>query len=693
VAVVWFAVPLLLWSAVVLPATAGAVWGSLDDGVALTLAEQGPAFAFDGYAGRLVPTHWLNNWLFYQLGGTDPTIWYAGHALEILLALAFVHACVTLLTGAGWAGALAASNLATVSSIGTNAYFLSNTETRVVLFGSALALLIAVGMRGSASSGSRASSPVFWTLMTLAGLLTVFSKEAGITLVLVGLAGWIASHPRLGLGISAPTRRLFGGVLLLLLVIDLVWLGLKLGLRISGAGGIYTDFAPRPESVIANLRFYFLNGTDVVLLGGAALVVAVSLAILHHWDAPHSGRSRDRQAFVWGWLMVAVSYAALLLLWRWGLNYYLLPVALFLTLVLGVGLPDLVARTLHRGSAKRRGFATGALVVSIAAVAASKAYSLPFIHYAATAQRTFDRLEARIQGLMLERSPPAQRVVDVDRTWFVEAPLQRSLLFDHLGRPDLEWVGAGEIFIPYDEDQLRLFHASGQRPVLEERPLQQGDLVLVHGIDYPIPLGVRAIGPGGFVSRSGIEGRVEALEERTGRALRLIDRAVRTHAVLTPWSLRPRVLSFETRLLCVEGPPRVRVAWHGRWEDAWIGDSAGLEVEVPERVEAGALHVRALPVPEVLPVEVMVSNDLGTRRRVTLALARLHGELPLAPFLRAGRARLTITASPTWQPIRVNPASRDERHLGVQVDYEPATSSVRRSVERERSSTSCLTVR
>ena len=75
--IVWFVPILFLWSLIILPASFRPVWGSLDDGVTLTMAAKHGFFAcFTIQSGRLFYAYWLHNWLFYLIGGTNPTIWY-----------------------------------------------------------------------------------------------------------------------------------------------------------------------------------------------------------------------------------------------------------------------------------------------------------------------------------------------------------------------------------------------------------------------------------------------------------------------------------------------------------------------------------------------------------------------------------------------------------------------------------------
>ncbi len=251
---------------------------------------------------------------------------------------------------------------------------------------------------------------------------------------------------------------------------------------------------------------------------------------------------------IWGCLAGGWTQFGTLLVWRWPLGYYMLPVALWFC----VSLPLLMANLLDSSGigAASRGRGRGWMMAILAFIFISRAYSLPYIHFIAHAQRNFDRQEDAIQDKVIEMSPVNKRVVDLERIWFTEPPLQRTRLFTEKGRADIKWVGGGELFYGYTEDLRRLYRNAAP-PDLTLQPLGSGDLVLMKGATYPFNITLRGVG----CSKTNLPDfnvKEEQAEKATGTQLREVFRLENRSRVLTPWTFKPRELVFVSVLYKVQ---------------------------------------------------------------------------------------------------------------------------------------------
>lgn len=654
----WFLIPLALWAAVVLPSVHEPAWGSLDDGMTLTNAARGVILG--AAAGRMIPLYWAHNWLLFQLGGLDPRTWYAIQAGEMLLLAGLLFVVVWRVTRRGWAAALASGNVFLSSPIAENVTTISKQEPRVALAVVILALALVALLRTGTGGGLRGAWP--WVGVAAAALLLAFLKESAVAAVALGVAGTAVSTPAAGTGGSRHAVRRWGGATVVLALA----VGTMLVLRALSLKGAEADYlADRPSLLRALMHAAYVawQWPDVLLTGAAALALGFAAFFRLRAGTSAETRSPDSESLAlalgWGYLAYGGAYLALVIAWRGPAGYHLLPVVTCLSLALGC-----LAGVVAAGRAGRGGLAP-VLVLALGLVLAGKLYATPYIHYIASAQRLFDRSEWRIQERMLAR-PITGRIVDFDRAWFTEPPVQRTLLFGVLGHPDRRWVGAGELLRPYDPAERARFPPGD--PDLERSPLRPGEIVVVQGVDYPFALGLRGVGPGGFAPVAALPERVAAIRERTGRELSLVARVETARRVFAPWTLRPARLAIASWVLRAEATKGYSISWEGSYGD-WIGPRAALTVRGNGKPVGGELRIRMLDIPAVLPIEVRLAGARAVR--VALSPGDLEERVPLRDLLPPGGGRILIETSRGWRPRDVLPGSEDDRLLGVQVFYEP----------------------
>jgi hypothetical protein len=526
----------------------------LDDGVVLRDARQGLAASFNPTAGRIMPVYWLHNWLLYRLGGANPTIWYTIQCFEFLLAAILLYLAVARLSRRWPAAALAAAVMLTSSPISENAYTISKAEPRVTLALAAIALILASILRGalldhSAQPGGL-TLRLLWIALWLAGMIVVFSKESAITLATLGPFGVFFSC------ICLPRSRRASAVKTFLLISALLFSAsfLLLSLRatvLQGTENAYTAFNPDWEVAIGNLRFYVNESPDVLITAAVCLVLGIGRLWTSRRARPgrQSDEASDIEAVLgWTFLLTGMFYLLLLLLWRWPMNYYMLPVAACTSLSLGFLVASSGFKTQDiQGRSLRWGTTLLAVVVGV-----TRLYSIPYAHFVATAQRGFDVIEDEVSREVIRINPIHRRVIDVERASFVEQPIQRNLLYRVQGNSDVSWVGGGELFQEYPEATKRLYGFYKPSP-LEDSPPRIGDLILIQGSTYPFRIMLRGIGP--HVTSIELAGRkVEALEERIGASLVDLRTWHYEWGVYKPWTLQRAKLVFQSVLYKASGP-------------------------------------------------------------------------------------------------------------------------------------------
>jgi hypothetical protein len=539
---------------VVLPSSFHAVWGSFDDGVTLTIAQNGLAGSFNTNAGRIFPAYWLHNWLLYLVGGTNPTVWYTIQSFEFLLAALLIYGAVGSLSHQWPAAALSAAVLLTSSPISENAYTISKGEPRVTLFLAVIAFILSMILRRILSGDTSHSEPLVmglhWLALCFAALMLIFSKESAITVITLGPMGVFFSWMYLPAPGSALAVRTFSFISVPLMSASLLLLVIRVKV-LQATAHAYTTFTPNREVWITNLKFYVNQAPDILIISTACLIFGAARL----WaggriksSGQTGGRSDIEAVLGWILLLTGLAYFFLLLLWRWPTNYYMLPVAACISLSLGYFLansrlegPGIKGRSMRWGT-------TAVLVV----VGITRFYTFPYLHFIAIAQRGFDAIEDEVSREVVRINPIPRRVIDVERASFVEQPFQRDLLYRVSGNADFSWVGGGELLQEYPDEVKRLFGPSRPSP-LDFHPPTIGDLILTQASSYPFNIWVRGRGPH-VTSIAIAEEKAAKLEERIGACLVKLRSWESEWVVYKPWTLQRSKLVFRSVLYKTSAP-------------------------------------------------------------------------------------------------------------------------------------------
>jgi hypothetical protein len=539
----------LLWAIIILPSCRRAVWSSLDDGAALVMARYGLAASFNTNGGRIFPVYHLHNWLLYQLGGINPTFWYAAQSLEFLLLALFTYLAVSYISANRTAGALASAVLLTSAPIAENAYTVAKCEARVALFFSLMFLMVShifvqtLFPRKGASGFVKGLS---WLGLLVAATLAVYSKESAISIGAAGIAGMLFSYLHLKGDSKDAALKVF-------LLISLATLSLALSLVLIRAHAVkalhyvYTAFSFDLDSSLRNVDYYVQQSPDILVILAACFL----FGIVRLWIARRSRIEDDRSSaaavMAWTSLAVALAYLALLCVWREHCNYYMLPIAVCASLSLGYFWGSRMPA--QSSSPRLLRWAAGILLIL---VGATRFYSLPYLHFIATAQRGFDVIEDSVAKQVFNSTAVQPRIIDLERPYFVEQPYQRNLLFDVFGTSHFEWVGGRDLLQESPENLKKAFGATAPSP-LAQSPPKPGDLLLIPSGNYPFPLDLRGIGPGMRSFKSGDE-TASMFKDRTGLDLSEYRTWDSAWPVFQPWFLKRDTLEFRSVLYkCILG--------------------------------------------------------------------------------------------------------------------------------------------
>jgi hypothetical protein len=666
--ILWFSPILLLWAVFILPSSFHAVWGSLDDGVTLTVVQNGPGACFNMNAGRIVPFYWLHSWLLYQIGGLNPAIWYAIQSFEFLIAVLLIYGAIGSISNNWPAGALAAGAALTSAPIAENAYTISKCEPRLMLFLAAAALLAAMHLKAAAiqtSENPRHAARWFSRLaLFLVLLMVVFTKESGIAVFSLGIAGMAASFVYLKQPIREKAIRYFGSVSVISLsMVVLVILLRAHALRITD--NAYTSIHPTVSQSLANLKSYLKQSPDILMIAAACLIFGTIHLIRQKRakEEPFDGQSRIAAIMAWSTLAVGMSYFLILLIWRMNGNYYMLPVGVCVSLSLGYFICSTKSSNPnhpHRGLRWAAGFL-------LMAVAVSRLFSIPYLHFAATAERGFDMLEDQAFKETLQPHSAHRRLIDIGSLYFVERPHQRDRLYRIFGAPDHSWVGARDLIRPYSEATRKEFGVKDPSP-LEKDPPNVDDLLVAQSCRCPFDIEVRGVTPH-VTPHALADEEIRSFEGHTGLAAsprRVLGSA---WTVFKPWSLKMDTLEFKSVICELKEGTLKRLVWEGRYSDGWIGREAALQIEEREKAPPGVLRFRTNAHPWAVPIRITITGE--TAQTIELDSTHLDRALSMDTILPSRRGKIQIAVSKTWVLQKYQPDSKEIRELGVQVDYEP----------------------
>jgi hypothetical protein len=662
----WFGPVVLLWAVIILPSSFHAVWASFDDGVTLVMAKLGLSACFNMNAGRIMPIYWLHNWLLYQIGGVDPTIWYVIQSFEFLLSALLIYSSIGCISNNWFVSALTAGVFLTSAPIAENAYTISKGEPRLMLFLTGALFLTAFYFKTVLFQPSRTRGflmkSVWGFFFSLVVFLLIFSMESGVAVIAMGIVGIAASFLYLEQPFRKTAIRFFTYTAIIMLPVVALMI-LFYVYVLNSVKSAYTSISLNLSRALDNLVIYSWQSPDIFMIVFGCLILGGIHLFLHrknHKDL-FEIQSRASAVMAWGMLATGMIYFMILLAWRFHSNYYMLPVGICASLSMGYFLTS--TKTTHPD--RRHRFLRWSVGILLFLVVLGRFYSIPYLHFIATAQRGFDILEDQVFRETLAPQSTYRRVLDLSRVYFWEQPQQRNLLYQAFGATDHRWIGARDLLRPYSKEAKKLFQPKDVSP-LEKAPPAVDDLLVIRSGRCPFNIELRGVTPSSL-SYSTADREVQFFKEHIGLGASKRGVLGSRWTVFRPWSLRMDTLGFNYDLYVLkEG--FVKAVWEGRFSDGWIGEKATLKIEENENISPGCLRFRTDVYPWSVPIRITIT---GTKvQTIELDSEHYDRSIGIDEILPSRKGSIEIVVSKTWVLQKFKLDSKEVRSLGVQVDYE-----------------------
>jgi hypothetical protein len=392
--------------ATMLPRLVSAQFGLLDDGVTIHVAralgtafEQGdPALLLrlELERGRFRPFYWVFGTLQHAVWGASPLGFFIGNALALLVTALCVSATVVTVSRDHLAGLLAGVAYVLSPPVIEAYYTLSKPEVPLALW-LALSLWGWAAARGEAEGGRRGRLP--FVVSAVALFAAYFTKETAQGMVLVSGA-WVAGTWLTGRMAHTPGAARID---LWYLAANLAWAALFWVVRV-GAGTAAVAAGGDSQ------RYAFTGASILSSALGHAVWYARDFPLLLPLVAFLVWR-RGRGARPDPWLLVVpvlwiLGWTAIMLPWPTIYEYYLLPAAIGVAIVVGTGVAEVV-RTLSTPRALGKAVAVALVILMIVCVPLTLANTITN----GRIQLAVDAANARVVDFLAATAPPAGRVL------------------------------------------------------------------------------------------------------------------------------------------------------------------------------------------------------------------------------------------------------------------------------------------
>ena len=224
---------------------------------------------------------------------------------------------VTKLTNSKWLAILGVVIYSTSSSIFENFFTLDKVEPRITFFSSLIIALIISKLLSFNNNEKPKNSWLFYVTTFFLSIWVLYSKETG-TYLIAALGGtWIACliNPKWGLDVRALFRNVL--VVNILVLITFIVLFKLLSANMSYR---YVTYEITPLLLISNASYYLRTSPEL----GLSLFSAIYWCLRIFWKRL-PGPVGSIQAIIVFVSIATLSYFAGICLWRWPLDYYLLP--------------------------------------------------------------------------------------------------------------------------------------------------------------------------------------------------------------------------------------------------------------------------------------------------------------------------------------------------------------------------------
>lgn len=267
--------------------------------------------------GRWNPLFHGLTFLIYSIGPDSARALYVAQWIMFVASSLSLAWLLARLTGSAWFAVFGSTLFCTASSVFENFYTLDKVEPRVTLFSALIAVSLVARFLSDRDQASWKPWWRFIVVQAILGVWLVFSKETGVYMAAALGGTWLASllNPQWG----RQVRILFRNTAVIHVGVVLVFVAL-FELLSSDMNYRYVSYQVTPTMVAKNVAYYVLSSPELAL--GLLAAVYWCVSIVWRRLAVPSGGIHPVLVFL---SISELSYFAGITLWRWPLDYYLLP--------------------------------------------------------------------------------------------------------------------------------------------------------------------------------------------------------------------------------------------------------------------------------------------------------------------------------------------------------------------------------
>ena len=606
-------------------------------------------------SGRYFPLYWLYHVMLSYVFGFDIRGYYVVLAIVFLLSalltvLLFLRIVRNLTLAVLFSSAifLSSPNVESVYAIG-------KAEPFVYLLIAAILLIFYSAIRKNQplSAGRCATTAALFAA-------SLWFKETAIAMIVFAATGIVATtlmSLHAGLVRAIPAERKNYMRLLTSLAAGYALAKVPYLLVHSAHGSTaaaYTTFSFTWKILADNALFYLTEQPDVTILGAVATILIVYVAA--RAVSPHTkfdDRQRSDALFVASLVVMAWSYFAIFLFWRWSMAYYLYLPAILWRFAAGYGL-YIAFRFAVCGRAVR--------IASCVALSLSLLHAAVYVWYAAASQVTFSRVYTEAITKYVRLSGAEDSLVFESYPFYAEQVTNTAQLIRNGFRETRRVYGIADLIDPavvVPEMRGLLSVTDADLAANEAKYPKETDYVIAMTGDELATWQVRGVSPyyseGSQLQRDGSYDMEQVAEGR----------AYFPAAFLNIWTLRPDVRQAYVGYQIYKVRIGPRFVWLGRFPDGWIARSARLKL-YPQHVSKALAHISTSPYTPGNNLRVFQDDVL-----VAEAVLSKGSEysIALTSTARDGPTTFRFEVDQTFSPKRLG-LSKDRRELGARLRLE-----------------------
>ena len=332
--------PVGLAALIMIPRVLSAEFGLFDDGETLRVAEDiqngdWDVFAREAVRGRFRPIYWIQYAHIYSLVGTDPTWYFLWNTVLFATIIGLTIHIIRRVGGSNFQAATTGIILVLAGPLIENIYTLSKPELLQILLLLAAVMPFTRAIRGRRS---RILAAVWATVLLLMAALT---KETAVIMVPIS-AAWLLVAV---VGARRDDRRReatqWGTLLLAASIAALIYLLLRSQtVSVSLSEGTYTN---NFEFSVTRLVDSTIRWSGWLVRDSAWLAPLLLIPIIDLMDRKLRYRCLLVGASIWivAWILIYMP-------WEFTVEYYMLPVAIGVSIIGGAALDSAIARIRER---------------------------------------------------------------------------------------------------------------------------------------------------------------------------------------------------------------------------------------------------------------------------------------------------------------------------------------------------------